>query len=153
MHFLQIYRSPPLILQLRFGFWFVKCLQFFVFFQEGKRKIKVAASAPPMPTITTTTTTTNVSTENDENGGKDAPEDAPEEQKAPPRTHTLDDDDAQSVIAMELCPSVEKHFAAMPMVDLVWCIFWKFWIFLCICCRFRIQNLRKKKVLEVAGRG
>ena len=96
-----------------------QCLEFFVLFQEGRSKIKVAAAGRGNLTTTTTTTTrtTNVLRENDENSGIDAPK----ERKAPPKTHTLDDDDAKSVVAMELC-----DFASMPMVDLVWCRFWNF---------------------------
>ena len=99
----------------------------FVFFQEGRKKIKVAAAGPATSTTTTTTTTTtrtttNVLIKNDKNSGTNAPE----EQKAPAKNHSLDDDEAQSVVAMELCDSVQRHFASMPMTDMVCCIFWNF---------------------------
>ena len=90
------------------------------FLCSGRSKIK-GVPAGPATSTTRTTTTTNVLVENDENSGQNGSE----EPKAPPKNHTLDDEDAKSVVAMELCDSVQRHFAALPLVDLVWC-FWNF---------------------------
>ena len=48
------------------------------------------------------------------------------------KPHTLDDAEAEQIVAMELCDSVQQLFSSLPIVDLVCLVFEIFRIFVVV---------------------